>query len=91
MCCGTLDVDCDCCQLSGEPMESVCQFAKEKEADLVVLGNDVGKEGTPALGQLTRQIVDRLPCTVVVVKDQVNASRSVDAAEQRPSADRPTV
>jgi nucleotide-binding universal stress UspA family protein len=59
-------------ELSGEPTK-ICQFVNDKQADLVVLGNDVGNEGSPALGQLTRRIVDDLPCTVVVVKNRVRA------------------
>ena len=73
------DVHYECIELDGEPVSSICAFTKERDADLVVLGNDVGEEGTPALGQLTRKIVDGLPCTVVVVKDEVQTSFSVES------------
>ena len=80
------DVHYERFELTGEPVACVCQFVKEKEADLVVLGNDVGDEGKPALGQLTRQIVDNLSCTVMVVKDNVNVPLSATAVKASPNS-----
>ena len=79
------DVHYECFELVGEPGSCICDFAMDKRADLVVLGNDVGAEGTPALGQLTQRIVDGLSCTVVVVKDKVQVPLSVNPANTSPS------
>lgn len=73
-------------ELTGDPVAGIAQFVKEVQADLVVLGNDVGNEGKPALGQLTLRIMNHLPCTVVVVKDQVNSTRSAQAGDATPNA-----
>ena len=77
------DVHYECFEVDGDPVSCICAFARERDADLVVLGNDVGEEGTPALGRLTRQIVDGLPCTVVVVKDEVRTPFSVESANAK--------
>ncbi|MDZ5470156.1 universal stress protein [Bacillus sp. 31A1R] len=55
--------------LEGAPADSLCDFAKKKDADLIVVGN-AGKNAIKELllGTVAEKLVKNAPCHVLVVK-----------------------
>jgi nucleotide-binding universal stress UspA family protein len=53
------------------PADAIVQLAKERRADLVVVGT-VGRSGIPrlVLGSTAEAVVDNAPCSVLVVRLQ---------------------
>ncbi len=54
----------------GDPAEEVVRVAGELFIDLVVIGGQVTRDGTGTvrLGSVTRHVVERAPCPVLLVK-----------------------
>ena len=56
--------------LRGRPAESISRFAEREKADLLVVGSRGVTEFQPMLvGSVSRQLLMRAPCPVLVVKD----------------------
>ena len=55
-------------ELVGEPISGLHDFVERVEADLVVIGNDIGIEHTATLGRVTQSIANCVACNVVLVK-----------------------
>lgn len=47
--------------------DAVCETAKQKNADLVIVVNQTGRWGTILLGSVSREVVRRAPCPVLVL------------------------
>lgn len=66
---GTLDEPAVCDEVWGHVAETVCQYAKTREADLVVIGSR-GRSAFSALmlGSVSTQVLHHAPCPVTVVR-----------------------
>lgn len=73
--------------LSGDASIGVCEFAKEHDADLVVVANDFESGALDALGPESRKVVENLSCSVMIVKDPSNDSKDATARPAEISSD----
>ena len=55
-------------ELQGEPVSGLNDFVQNVDADLVVVGNDIGFEQGSALGRITQGIANCLECNVILIK-----------------------
>ncbi|MCA1030819.1 universal stress protein [Bacillus timonensis] len=55
--------------LTGDPATSICQFAKESNTDVIVIGNR-GLSGIKKLvkGSVSEKVSNQAPCSVLIVK-----------------------
>ena len=60
-------------QLSGSPSRSICNIAREWEADLIVIGRR-GRSGLSEmlLGSVSNYVVHHAPCSVLIVQGNNN-------------------
>ena len=55
----------------GDPAEKILDFVKEKEIDfLIMLAHEEGRLEHLIFGQSTDQIIRKLPCSVMLVKQE---------------------
>lgn len=52
---------------AGRPDEVITQYAKEIDADLIVMGTHGEHEGTPVVGDVVRRVLNAAPCAVLTV------------------------
>jgi nucleotide-binding universal stress UspA family protein len=52
----------------GHPAEAIIACAEQEGAELLVVGNNNGKDDRPGLGGTADQVSSHAPCTVMIVK-----------------------
>jgi nucleotide-binding universal stress UspA family protein len=61
----------------GDPAEAICQLANDVRAELIVVGSrGLGRLNRLLLGSVSRGVVERAPCSVLVVRAGVSAGGS---------------
>jgi nucleotide-binding universal stress UspA family protein len=61
----------------GDPAQAICQAAKDHGAELIVVGSrGLGRLNRLLLGSVSRGVVERAPCSVLVVRAGVSAGGS---------------
>ncbi len=75
------DVNVEQFELTGEAAIGIHDFVLEHKADTVILTNDLGATGEVTLSDLSRRVVEILPCTTVIVKDPKRPIKFVAASD----------
>jgi nucleotide-binding universal stress UspA family protein len=83
---GALDAEAAVLTL-GAPASAIVSFARDKAADLIVMGtHGRGKIASILIGSVAEKVLRTAPCPVLVVREPVRTSRQPDAAVSTASA-----
>jgi nucleotide-binding universal stress UspA family protein len=65
----SLNIDTDFSILEGNPAESICEYARDVNADMIIIGHS-GNEGIKRklLGGVSQKVVNNAPCHVLIAK-----------------------
>ena len=66
---GEISAELETAQIWGHPVSEICNFAVDKNADLVVMGSH-GRSGLKGvlLGSVSHAVVNRATCAVTIVR-----------------------
>lgn len=71
-------------QIPGAPGKTICEVARNRSADLIMIGNR-GRRGVAelVLGSVSNYVLHHAPCSVLVVKPSIHDSVSEPSSEQQ--------
>ena len=77
------DVNAEFIQNSGSPGRTICEFARTREADLILIGRR-GRSGLNELliGSVSNYVLHHAPCSVLTVRGQVREPSEVTPDKQ---------